>query len=51
MPQQATTGPTPMEGVERMNAVVVRGSGVEQSGGASPRWDPFVMDIDKGRML
>ena len=24
LPQQATTGPAPMEGVERMNAVVVR---------------------------
>jgi len=24
-PQQATTGPAPIEGVERMNAVVVRG--------------------------
>ena len=28
LPQQATTGPAPMEGVERTNAVVVRGSGV-----------------------
>jgi len=27
LPQQATTGPAPMEGVERTNAVVVRGSG------------------------
>ena len=27
MPQQATIGPAPMEGVERMNAVVVRGQG------------------------
>ena len=27
LPQQATTGPTPMEGVERTNAVVVRGQG------------------------
>jgi len=26
-PQQATTGPAPMEGVERTNAVVVRGTG------------------------
>jgi len=25
LPQQATIGPTPMEGVERTNAVVVRG--------------------------
>ena len=29
MPQQMTTGPAPMEGVERMNTVVVRGLGVE----------------------
>jgi len=27
MPQQATMGPAPMEGIERTNAVVVRGSG------------------------
>ena len=27
LPQQAITGPAPMEGVERTNAVVVRGSG------------------------
>jgi len=27
MPQQVTMGPAPMEGVERMNAVVVRGQG------------------------
>ena len=27
LPQQATTGPAPMEGVERTNAVVVRGQG------------------------
>jgi len=35
MPQQATTGPAPMEGVERTNAVVVRESG--QGAGAPPR--------------
>jgi len=35
LPQQATTGPAPMEGVERMNAVVVRGQG--QSMGLPPR--------------
>ena len=29
LPQQMTTGPAPMEGVERMNTVVVRGLGVE----------------------
>ena len=27
MPQQVTMGPAPMEGIERTNAVVVRGSG------------------------
>jgi len=37
MPQQATTGPAPMEGVERTNAVVVRGQGQGQSTGAPPR--------------
>jgi len=37
LPQQATTGPAPMEGVERTNAVVVRGSGQGQSMGAPPR--------------
>jgi len=26
MPQQAAMGPAPMEGIERTNAVVVRGS-------------------------
>ena len=47
MPQQATTGPAPMEGIERTNAVVVRGQG--QSAGVPPRRDPFAMDIDRGR--
>ena len=45
MPQQATIGPVPMEGVERTNTVVVRGQGV----GVPPRRDPFAMDIDWGR--
>ena len=45
LPQQATTGPAPMEGVERTNAVVVRGQGA----GVPPRRDPFAMDIDRGR--
>ena len=51
MPQQATTGPAPMEGVERMNAVVVRGSGagVGQNMEAPPRRDPYAMEIDQGR--
>jgi len=47
LPQQATTGPVPMEGVERTNAVVVRGQG--QGAGVPPRRDPFAMDIDRGR--
>ena len=36
LPQQATTGPAPMEGVERTNAMVVRGQGQGQSTGAPP---------------
>ena len=44
MSQQATMGPAPMEGVERTNAVVVRGQGV----GVPPRQDPFAMKIDRG---
>ena len=47
LPQQVATGPAPMEGVERMNAVVIRGQG--QGGGIPPRRDPFAMDIDHGR--
>ena len=47
MPQQVTTGPAPMEGIERTNAVVVRGQG--QGAGIPPRWDPFVMEVDRGR--
>ena len=46
-PQQATTGPAPMEGVERTNAVVVRGAG--QRMGAPPKRDPFAMEVDWGR--
>ena len=49
MPQQVTIGPAPMEGVERMNAVVVREAGQEQSTGAPPRRDPFAMEVDRGR--
>ena len=40
-------GPALMEGVERTNAVVVRGQG--QGAGIPPRRDPFAMDIDRGR--
>jgi len=51
LPQQATTGPAPMEGVERTNAVVVRGSraGVGQNMGVPPRWDPYAMEVNHGR--
>ena len=47
LPQQATTGPAPMEGVERTNVVVVRGAG--QRVGAPPRRDPYAMEVDRGR--
>jgi len=47
IPQQVTMGPTPMEGVERTNAVVVRGQG--QGVGVPPRWDPYAMEVDWGR--
>ena len=51
LPQQVTTGPAPMEGVERMNVVVMRGSGVGvgQSMGTPPRRDPYAMEVDRGR--
>ena len=44
-------GPTPMEGVERTNTVVVRESevGSGQNTGASLRQDLYAMEIDKGR--
>ena len=48
-PQQATTGPVPMEGVERTNAVVVRGQGAGQGMGVPLRWDPYAMEVDRGR--
>ena len=38
-------GPAPMEGIERTNAVVVRG----QSAGIPPRRDPFAMEVDRER--
>jgi len=47
LPQQATTGPAPMEGIERTNAVVMRGAG--QGTGIPPRRDPFTMEVDRGR--
>jgi len=44
-PQQATTGPTLMEEVERTNVVVVRGSG---QGMGAPRRDSYAMEVDRG---
>jgi len=38
-----------MKGVERTNAVVVRGQGAGQSIGIPLRWDPYAMEIDRGR--
>ena len=51
LPQQATTEPAPMEGMERTNVVVVKGlgQGTGQNAGVPPRWDHFAMDIDRGR--
>ena len=49
LPQQATMGPAPMEGVERTNAVVVRGSGSGQNMRAPLRRNPYAMEIDRGR--
>jgi len=46
-PQQATTRPAPMEKIERMNAVVVRGTG--QGVGTSPRRNSYVIEMDWGR--
>jgi len=47
-PQQATIGPAPMEGVERTNAVVVRGvgQGQGQGMGVPPRQDSYAMEVD-----
>ena len=43
--------PAPMEGIERTNAVVVRGSGAGagQNMGVPPRQDPYTMEVDRGR--
>jgi len=43
-PQQVTTGPALMEGIERTNAVVIRGS--RQSMRALPRQDSYAMEVD-----
>jgi len=47
--QQATTGPAPMEEIERMNVVVVRGQEQGQGAEVPPRQDPYVMEVDQGR--
>jgi len=49
LPQQATTRPALMEGVERTNAVVVRGQGAGQGMGVPLRRDPYAMEVDRGR--
>jgi len=46
-PQQVITGPALMEGVERTNAVAVRGQG--QGAEVFPRRDPYAMEVDRGR--
>ena len=43
-PQQATTKPTPIEEVERTNAVIIRGLG--QGVGVPPRKDPYIIEMD-----
>ena len=47
LPQQATTGPAPMEEIERTNTVVMRGQG--QGAGIPTRRDPFTMEVNRGR--
>jgi len=46
-PQQVPIRPTPMEGVERTNAVMTRGLG--QEAGTPPRRDLYAMEVDQGR--
>ena len=45
--QQVTTGPAPIEGVEKTNTVMVRGQ--EQEVGAPPRRDPYAIEVNRGR--
>ena len=45
--QQVTTKPALMEGVERTNAVMVKGLG--QGIEAPSRRDPYAMEVDRGR--
>jgi len=49
LPQRATTGPALMEGMERTNGVVVRGQGAGQGMEVPLRWDPYAMEVDRGR--
>jgi len=46
-PQQVTTRPALVEGVERTNAVMVREPGQEM--GAPPRRNPYAMEVDRRR--
>ena len=45
--QQTPIRPALMEGVERMNVVIVRGPG--QGAEVPPRRDPYAMEINRGR--
>ena len=45
-PQRAITGPTPMEGVERMSAAMAR---PQQQGAGLPPRNPYTMDVDRNR--
>ena len=45
-PQQTTTGPTPIERIERMNTVVVREQRQEMR---TLRRDSYMMEMDSGR--
>jgi len=49
--QQATMESAPIEEVERMNVMVVRGAGQGQgqSAGVPPRQDPYAIEVDRGR--
>jgi len=44
-PQQATTGPTPIKGVERMNVVMM----YPQQRKEVAQRNPYAMNIDRGR--
>jgi len=38
-----------MEGIERTNAVVVRGQGAGQGAEVPFRWDSYAIEVDRGR--